>query len=176
MKKLTVFFFILILTLTVVACNGVKDGAGTQSGSSTSDVAEITKESVVYDAEELLKTDGVFECERSSDSSINYLKLPYAEEKVKIVVSDDCVDHWDMIDEELFIAAGKKIFSNIDGSAPFLEIYIDNENIYIYGECIVDIDPPNTENHSGDESLGGCGVDHDHIIVRERISKAPVED
>ena len=115
-----------------------------------------------------------FSCTTNEYGSI-ILDLPGEDQ---VYVSDDCVDHLSKIDKVLFETAMEKVLSHVDEASagrPHLEIYIDEGYLCLYGEIIRDIDPPETDVlENGDVIASGCGVDHEHLYFRERISLEPV--
>ena len=96
----------------------------------------------------------------------------------QVFVSDDHVEYLPKIDKALFEAAMEKVLSHVDEESayrPHFEIFVDEGYLCLYGEVIRDIDPPETEVLENGEVLSsGCGVDHEHLYFRERISLEPV--
>ncbi len=166
MKKIIFLFLSLSLLITLVGC---------KSGGKKINDNDTDESSIVYDVDKILNTNGTFRYV-VNEKGANILDLPNSPSNIRIYINDDCLNHLSKIDNDLFLAAGRKIFDSVkDNSIPALSIYRDSENyLYLYGEIIVHIDPPNTEIYEGEVYSEGCGLDHDHLCFRERISLEPI--
>ena len=172
MKKTIGLLCVLLILLSFVGCNIESDSS---SADTTVNEEEVITPQNNYDIDSLFDTNGAFEYVADEGGSYT-LCLPNSEDNIKIYVSDTCLNHLSKIDNNLFLEAGRKIFSNLEGNkAPALQISVDSENyLYLYGEIIVDIDPPQSEAYKGEVFTSGCGIDHDHLYFRERISSEPI--
>lgn len=75
---------------------------------------------------------------------------------------------FDRVNDDLIRQADKLIAQDIppDADASIIFDYDEGEGkFYVFCEIIEKIDPPNTENGPG----GGCGIDHEHIIVKRYL-------
>jgi len=166
MKKIIFLFLSLSLLITLLGCD---------SNDKKTNDNDADESSIVYDVDKILNTNGTFQYFVNEEGS-TLLELPNAPSNIKIYINDDCLNHLSNINNDLFLAAGRNIFDSVkDNSTPMLSISLDSENyLYLYGEVIVHIDPPNTEIYKGEVYSDGCGLDHDHLYFRERISLKPI--
>lgn len=172
MKKIFISLFTVLFLLLSVGCGIQNDTTDTEH--KTEDINAMLQK---YGIEFMLDTKGRFE-KTADEEGIDILNLPNAKGSIRISLSGECVDYLGEIDEELFISAGKKIFSEVaEGENPYLSISVDGENyLYLFGEVVRDIDPPETEMYDGEIIFSGSGIDHDHLYFRERISAKPISD
>ena len=65
----------------------------------------------------------------------------------------------------LLAAAELKIKSQMEqyNTEYYFYVYVIDGVVWLNAEAIVDIDPPTGEG-------GGCGIDHEHIFLKEKIS------
>lgn len=96
-----------------------------------------------------------------------YLVLPKTGEKLR--VDESHKPYLDSIDLELLKAAEEKIYSQMEEyqEEPFVSLELHEGYLCLYAEVIVYIDPPATTPDRSD----GCGIDHEHKIFYERITK-----
>lgn len=95
-----------------------------------------------------------------------FLILPISEDKV--YVREEYEQYLDDIDLDLLKSAEKKIteeISKYDDEHSF-SLQLEDEKLYLVVEVIADIDPP-VESEIG----GGCGIDHEHKFLKERITE-----
>ena len=107
------------------------------------------------------------------DNGKHYLILPIS--GTRLHIWDDYVSYLENIDIGLLTAAEEVINNKTSAYAEspglFVEEYGSGE-LYLCAEWIVDIDPPNIETTENGEVIeNGCGIDHDHIFYKERITK-----
>lgn len=97
-----------------------------------------------------------------------YLILPLSREK--LWVREEEVKYLNKADGGLLEAAEEKIneeaLKYTNNPSIHYEIHLKDEQLFLYGEIVVDIDPP-----EGGEAAGGCGIDHEHMRFLEKITK-----
>ena len=97
-----------------------------------------------------------------------YLILPLSREK--LWVREEEVKYLNKADGGLLEAAEEKIneeaLKYTNNPSIHYEIHLKDEQLFLYGEIVVDIDPP-----EGGEAAGGCGIDHEHKRFLEKITK-----
>ena len=96
-----------------------------------------------------------------------YLLLPAS--KLKLRVDDSFKPQLDSIDLDLLKAAEEKILNQLAqySQEPHLILETRDGGLGLYAEVIVHIDPP----ASAEGAQKGCGIDHEHIVFYERITK-----
>ena len=94
-----------------------------------------------------------------------YLILPASGEKIYLRNAEDDMYYLNGINLLLLAAAELKIKSQMEqyNTEYYFYVYVIDGVVWLNAEAIVDIDPPNGEG-------GGCGIDHEHIFLKEKIS------
>ena len=104
----------------------------------------------------------------TEENGEHYLLLPISKEKVNVEKYYDYLR--DFLDIGLLKRAEEKISQQASQYSKRGDFYLsaDEENyLCLCMEIIVELEPP-----SGGEWLeGGCGIDHEHVFFRERITK-----
>jgi len=94
-----------------------------------------------------------------------YLILPLSGEK--LWVREEEAKYLNKADGGLLEDAEEKIneeaLKYTNNPSIHYEIYLKDEQLFLYGEIVVDIDPP--------EGGEGCGIDHEHKRFLEKITK-----
>ena len=107
----------------------------------------------------------------SNEQGVYVLTLPSSGEK--ITLKDDFTPFVPYIADALVVAAEKKITDDIaeySNSSGFY-LQISEDYLCLVREVIHYIAPPET---SGEYTLSGCGIDHEHLFFSERISLCPI--
>ena len=107
----------------------------------------------------------------SNEQGVYVLTLPSSGEK--ITLKDNFRLFVPYIADALVVAAEKKITDDIaeySNSSGFY-LQISEDYLCLVREVIHYIAPPET---SGEYTLSGCGIDHEHLFFSERISLCPI--
>ncbi|MBE6671308.1 MAG: hypothetical protein E7593_03800 [Ruminococcaceae bacterium] len=104
----------------------------------------------------------------TEENGNQYLILPISKDKV--LISDTEAQYLNDINVAMLKSAEEKISEEASKYPDDWDFYISiyEGQLCLCTEIIVDIEPP--ENPK-DGLIGGCGIDHEHIFIRERITK-----
>ena len=154
MKKSALLLLAFICVLSLFACNQSKTNNDTKPDVSNNTTENITTQSPNI-VDHLTEIDGQ-----------RYLILPISKSNVRW---ENLYDFYIKdIDFELLKNAEKTMTDQVseltvEKRSSFYLRVVEGE-LYLCAEVIVDLEPP-----SEDES--GCGIDHDHVFFKERITK-----
>lgn len=163
MKKSVGILLILLVLLSLAACG--EDPPASQRSTPLAEVptTKTTAPTVVLD-------ETVLEGKTLSDYLVEedgkyYLILPASGEKIYLRNAEDDMYYLNGINLLLLAAAELKIKSQMEqyNTEYYFCVYVIDGVVWLNAEAIVDIDPPNGEG-------GGCGIDHEHIFLKEKIS------
>lgn len=143
MKKIAILFFVICM-LCAVGCNEHED-ATCDDTSAPEDVKALS------------------EC-LTEENGKQFLVLPRS--KTKLLVHDSTKRYLDSIDLDLLKTAEEKMLGQLSQytEEPFWDLEYYDGALCLYAEVIVDLKPSTADQ-------GGCGIDHEHKIFREKITK-----
>lgn len=155
MKHTVSIVLIFIVTLTFfVGCDTHSHTADTQSSESAQNA---------YTSTCISKEDGAY-----------ILTLPKSGEKIKL--ENEELLYVPYITDALVDAAETKITNEISKYSNNSGFYLQITDGYLYlsAEVIKHIDAPVLTEENG-YVVGGCGFDHEHLFISERITSTPIE-
>lgn len=178
MKRYMVILLILLALLSLVACGEVRPALQTPTTPTETPAAgSATKPSelsIIHPTAKpttppAIREEPAWKQELSDylveEDGEYYLILPSSGKKLRILYAEYAPEDLERIDPALLMAAEAKLnyeMGAYDVDYHFYAAAYDGE-IWLCVEAIRNIDSPNGEN--------GCGIDHEHIMLEEKITK-----
>ena len=163
MKRSIVILVILLALLSLVACGEDQPSSQMSTPPAEAPTTKPTAPTIVLD-ETLLEGKTLSDYLVEEDGEY-YLILPASGKKLRILYAKYAPEDLERIDPALLMAAEAKLnyeMGAYDVDYHFYAAAYDGE-IWLCVEAIRNIDSPNGEN--------GCGIDHEHIMLEEKITK-----
>ena len=174
MKRCIIAFLALMVLLSLAGCNPYQLTSQPTSQPTTKPETKSTAlPTIPTTSQPTISDKTVLDQDLShylvEENGSHYLILPISGERIWIYVSESNVVYLHKIDLALLTAAELKLTKQME---PYhveyhFWVYVNNEQVWLTVEAIRDLDPP----EEGEFEYGGCGIDHEHILLEEQISK-----
>ena len=179
MKKGIAMFLILLVILSLVACGEYYPTVQTVTSPTElptmKPTTKPTEQPIVHHTTKpttppVIHGDPLFGKELSDflveEDGAYYLILPISGKKIGILYSEYAPNDLERIDITLLMAAEAKLNAQMASYNVDDHLYAAaySGEIWLCAEVIVYLDPPNGEGV-------GCGIDHEHIMFEEKITK-----
>ena len=164
MKRSMVILVILLALLSLVACGEDQPSSQMSTPPAEAPTTKLTAPTIVLD-ETLLEGKTLSDYLVAEDGEY-YLILPSSGKKLRILYAEYAPEDLERIDPALLMAAEAKLnyeMGAYDVDYHLYPVAYDGE-IWLCAEAIMYLDQPDGED-------GGCGTDHEHIMLQEKITQ-----